>query len=390
MKIDYSEGRLELIANQLAAARCPEDVFGPLQGGDDQQHQLAVRYRRIVQVVHPDKHHGSDIALAETAFTTLKNMREHAERKIAAGAYGDHKPLIVVPTRPKLEPQVITTPKGDYVVDGYLAEGDLSAVYRAEHHERRSRGRSETVAFKLAHHPGDNDLLEHEAKILSSIWPNDAKSEGGRRFIPQCTDTFLLRGASRSQRRVNVLSYASGHVSLAEIIAAYPRGLDFRDVVWMFKRLLYSLWFTHTEAGIVHGAVLPPHVLVHPIDHGAKLVDWCYAVPQWFKGESRVRAISTPHRAFYAPEILAKQPPVPATDIYMAAKCAVALLGGHVDTNVMPSTVPAPIQGFLRSCLLAAPSRRPDDAGALHEEFDELLLRLVGKPTYRPLAMPGK
>jgi len=47
------------------------------------------------------------------------------------------------------------------------------------------------------------------------------------------------------------------------------------------------------------------------------------------------------------------------------------------------------VRNFLRSCLLTSPARRPDDAWDLHDELDEVLRRLVGRPTYRPLAMPG-
>ena len=56
----------------------------------------------------------------------------------------------------------------------------------------------------------------------------------------------------------------------------------------------------------------------------------------------------------------------------------------------MPDSVPPQFRAFLGSCLIEAQARRPDDAWALHEELDELLQRLVGKPRYRPLAMPAR
>jgi hypothetical protein len=54
----------------------------------------------------------------------------------------------------------------------------------------------------------------------------------------------------------------------------------------------------------------------------------------------------------------------------------------------MPSAVPRLVQAFLCGCLLPAPARRPQDAWALHDEFGDLLERLVGKPKFRPFAMP--
>jgi serine/threonine protein kinase len=183
---------------------------------------------------------------------------------------------------------------------------------------------------------------------------------------------------------VNVLERYASHVTLEEVMRAYPRGLPFRDAVWMGKRLLAALGFVHRR-GLVHGAVLPPHVLVHPVNHGARLVDWAYAA----KDGERVRAMSAPWRAYYAPEIPARGAVSPATDIYMAVATIVALLGGDVGAKRLPREVPEPLARFFATCLAPSPARRPDDAWKLHEDLDELLRRLVGEPKYRPLKMPA-
>ena len=60
--------------------------------------------------------------------------------------------------------------------------------------------------------------------------------------------------------------------SLAQVHAAYPRGLDPRDAAWMWRRLLVALGTVHA-AGVVHGAVLPDHVLIHPDLHDT-LIGW--------------------------------------------------------------------------------------------------------------------
>ena len=44
----------------------------------------------------------------------------------------------------------------------------------------------------------------------------------------------------------------------------------------MWRRLLTALGWAH-RARLVHGAVFPEHVLIHPELHGLVLVDWCYA-----------------------------------------------------------------------------------------------------------------
>jgi len=338
-------------------------------------------------LVHPDRFTGDDVALANDCVQALGRWRNEAEAKVTAGTYGDRKPVVVEPPRPAMEPQVIKTPKGQYVVESLLTHGDLADIYRCSYTGKA--GAKQGLAFKVVQSAADNDLLEHEAKVLATLYPADQPEEKFYRFLPRVHDTFMLRGAKgRTNRRVNVLPLYSEHVSLSDVIKAHPGGVDYRDAVWMFKRTLMALGFVHRK-GVVHGAVLPTHVLVHPVEHGAKLIDWAYAVQDPWPKDGRVKAMSTPYREFYAPEILAKGMVSAHTDIFMAAQCMVALLGGDVKSRKAPATVPVQIRMFLESCLFSAQFRRPDDAWALLEEFDQMLERLVGKPKYRPLVMPA-
>jgi hypothetical protein len=73
----------------------------------------------------------------------------------------------------------------------------------------------------------------------------------------------------------------------------------------------------------------------------------------------------------------------------MLSKTVLWLLGGNVETNELPPAVPAELQAFLLTCLRHERASRPNDAGEVHEELDKLLLRLVGKPSYRRLTLPG-
>lgn len=230
----------------------------------------------------------------------------------------------------------------------------------------------------------DNDLAENEVKILHHLFPPKTADEKFFRYLPQPLMSFRVLSGGQ-ERQALLMPFMEGYVSMAEVHRAFPDGLDFRDVVWMFKRLLVGIGFAHTR-GVVHGAVLPTHVLVHPVGHGAKIIDWSYAI----EGEGRIRAMSTAFQDFYASEILEKKPATPSTDIFMAAKCAVQLLGGDIKTNKMPDKVPAEIRSFLDECLVPLPNMRPRNAWDLHEAFDQLLLKLVGKPSYRLLNMPAR
>lgn len=218
----------------------------------------------------------------------------------------------------------------------------------------------------------DNDLVQHEVHNLRCLWPAGEPETKFLRYLPRLVTSFVADGL-----RHNVLTLAEGHVSLVDVMRVYPDGLDYRDAAWMLKRVLSALGFAH-ELGVVHGAILPEHVLVHPTGHGAKIVDWCYSVAM--RDRMSIRAIVAAHRDDYPPEVFARQFPTPATDIYMVARLFQRLMGGKA---------PAEVQALLAECLREKPSERPQHAWALHDRFDGVLRGLVGKPTYRPLAMPG-
>jgi hypothetical protein len=68
----------------------------------------------------------------------------------------------------------------------------------------------------------------------------------------------------------------------------------------------------------------------------------------------------------------------------MAAWTARWLGGGDGEvTRISP--LPRPMDRFLVSCLQPGQSMRPQDAWALHDEFDRMLLGLYGSPSFTPL-----
>ena len=154
---------------------------------------------------------------------------------------------------------------------------------------------------------------------------------------------------------------------------ARPDGLDPRDVAWMWRRLLVALGLAH-RAGVVHGAVLPDHVLIEPADHGVVLVDWCYSVTDRLDHGARRSCRPTPD--WYPREVHKRQPPGPGTDIAMAARCMTALMGRHAPTRA----------AHLRRRLLAAVAAAsgPTTPGGCSRELDDVLERLYGPRNVPP------
>jgi hypothetical protein len=305
----------------IEAACGPDDLFGPADAGR--------RYRRLARLTHPDACPADPRAAA--AFARLARLWQEYQSDAGRGVL--------------------------------IARGDLANLYQT------ARG-----LLKIARDPADNDLMDREARALTEL--QRAAEPRLAPYFPRLAEIRRLRDPrSGAERRGNVITMLDGFCSLAEVRAAFPGGLDPRDAAWMWRRLLVALGAAQ-RAGVVHGAVLDEHVMVHPGEHGLVLVDWCYSVPPGMP----LTAIVGRHRDRYPPDILGRGPAGPDTDIWLATVCMTGLIGG---------LMPAPLAAFGRGCMLAHPHRRPDDAWALLAELDELLGRLYGPRTFRPFAIPA-
>jgi serine/threonine protein kinase len=201
--------------------------------------------------------------------------------------------------------------------------------------------------------------MDTEAEALKALWRDgDPKY---RPYAPRLLESFVHEDPARTRRRVNLVERLNGFVPLSRI----TRAIDPRDAAWMWRRLLAGLGWAH-RAGVVHGAIVEKHVLIHPGEHGLALVDWCYSGP---------RPVAVVDGAFYPPEVRRDREASPATDIYMAT---------GVMTRLVGERMPKAMKRFADGCLFDAPRMRPQDAWALLGEFDELLHQLFGPRTFRP------
>jgi len=369
---------LERIGVALNQTHAPEELFGPLSGTQAEMLDTAKRiFRQMAKAIHPDLYEGTaDFDKAGTAFKKLTQFWEQARVRIEMGVYG------TTDTVETFKPFTIRTRQRQYTVERLLTHGDLCGLYIG-------RGvplglptdKKEREILKVPMKPEDNDLMANEARILSHLRTSEGY-ENLRYFISQLVDSFSYQEeATGIVRQVNVISYIEGLYSLEEVRDAYPKGVDARDMAWIWRRVLMALGFAHTNK-VIHGSVIPPHIMIHPEEHGVVLVDWSYAVLDPALTDERISAISSPYREWYPAEVFTKDVPTPGLDICMAAKCMIHLLGGNPHKRTMPDTVPRRIQNYLKGCTLPNPHRRPQDAHTLLEAFDELIEQLWGPRTF--------
>jgi curved DNA-binding protein CbpA len=378
---DYAQ--LQALANRIAAAQRPEDLFGDLSGDPDAILKQARRaYYQLAQQIHPDKISDVDMQrMAHSASARLNALWDRAEAKIQRGTYGSKRADVQV-----------TTPNGQVIIGERIATGDICVVYACDYRDQHGDYRG---VFKVARQPADNDLVSNEAAILKYL-RNVPDSDDFHPYYPQVLESLRYKDASASGvRQAHVLRYfhevkqPTDLYSLAEVREHYKQGIHPADMAWMWRRVLVALGFVHQQQ-VIHGAVLPTHILIHPGLHGVVLIDWSYAVNQRQEPKARISAISNAYEKWYPQEVFDKQTPTAALDIFMAARCMVDLVGGDPLTGDMPAAVPDKMQRYFKWCLQPGARMRPQRAYPLLEEFDELLAAIWGPRTYREFTMPER
>ncbi len=332
---------------QVESARTPQDLF-------NDPDKARSTYRRLARLFHPDHNPGDD--RAEAAFAQLSAF--WAE-------YNGHAPSTTA--QPNSNTGVVfETKRHVFVGDDLLAKGDISNVYRVEY---TADGSTKTAVVKMPRSPKNNDLVAHEIDVLKIL--NSEVEEQYRPFHSTTVDSFSHRDKTTGKtRKCVVLEDLDGFVSLADVLSAYPNGIHTRHVAWIARRLFVAMDTAH-RAGIVHSAVFPEHVMIHPADHGVVLVDWSYAAKVGEKIKSAVPKYVD--KGWYGKSY--QQPVDHRIDVRQAAHTLEALLG---------SQEARPYRAFFNGCRVAS----TPPAGELFQEFDEMLTRLYGKRTFIPFEMP--
>ena len=213
--------------------------------------------------------------------------------------------------------------------------------------------------IKVSLSPHDASFMAAERDALSRI------ESPNQKYFPT-----LYAHAHTKDVATHILSYNPNTQTHEDMLAAHPKGLSFRQVAKVFQQVLVGLGHAH-RLGLVHGAILPSHIVVSTDTGGVQIVDWCYSVR--YMEKTSIRAYVKAYREFYPPEVFAKRFPTPATDIYMAAKVGVALLGGNAWKGEATS-----FRDLFGMCLSETMRDRYQSAFTLLAEFDRLCLNQWG------------
>ncbi len=252
-------------------------------------------------------------------------------------------------------------------VEALHARGEISDVYFAQ----RARWPSERVLLKVLRDPSDAPLFDREWEVLTELQRGELTR--GSPFTRQLPDP-VVRGeitqGLHEGRKAIALRWTSGFpYTLEAVRAAHPGGVEPKVAAWMWRRLLEVLSFLR-QAGFVHGAVLPQHLLVEEGEHGLRLVGYSCAD----RAGEPLRAVCSRYESFYPRA--SPGPLEPGMDVQMAARCIAFVLG--------------PATGLFADLVreVAESDAASVDPWALRSRVGDVARAAFGPPSFSPLVMP--
>jgi predicted Ser/Thr protein kinase len=295
---------------------------------------------------------------------------------VAIAATGDQaRPRSTNPQRIEF---AVKTEAATYQVTTTLAQGDISTIYGG--HIRGSQPPAQ-VALKIADDTSDNDLLQHEIRVLAMLAAASDQPTGPIIHLAQPRDQFRTNDGR--------LGTVFDHVDGFDLTAVRDRcrkqgepGLPPKHLVWVLRRSLAALGLAH-KAGVLHGNLDPAHILVRPHDHNVWVIDWCWAVVNPARTGQGFKVIN---EIYSAPEVRDRGRPTPASDLYALGKCAIHVVGGDPATKTLPEMDPR-LARLIKYLTVESQGGRPQDAWELYRQVELVRKQIWGAHEFVPLEL---
>jgi hypothetical protein len=273
----------------------------------------------------------------------------------------------------------ITLGESHWILEQCIAHGGIADVYTG----RRARWPTELVVVKLLRDRKDAALLDNEWETLRTLLRSEAAgADTFTALLPQPVVHGDAGPGEHAGGRLSIFRWQGGfRHSLAEVIKAYPQGIPPRASIWLWRRILEVLSFLHTS-NVVHGALIPSHILIQDNEHGARLVGYgCAGRPG-----SKLAAVSPGFEAYYPkPGPLTEQ-----LDLSMSARCMAAALGGDPAAASLPAAVPGPLAEIIQRVARSDPGGKgTGNAWVLRNELGKIAEQVFGPPQFIPIVMPS-
>jgi serine/threonine protein kinase len=356
----------ELVKDAVRA----EDVFGDLSSlgnGKSQTELLTEALEKFSATVNPDLYKASpnDYEIAMEMSDLLSKFEKQAREKIARGFYATHGQA----SSRSRGKKILVTDKRQYNLGRALVEGDLSLLYEGECFiDGDFLG---LVAIKVIQDPQYNHLGQNEIKALKLLQEGKGKQ---LKHLPIFLDHFIT---TEGQLGIitNLIEDADDFYTIRE---RNPRGIPGKHASWILERSLSAISYPH-NLGMLHGNLNPSHFMVNVATHNVTLVDWSYAIidpnttGDCFKGATD---FFSPPEAFFEDQTEKRNKCLPASDLYSIGMSIIYLLGGDVETRILPDEVNDEFANFLNYLTLESAWQRAQNAEEEYFRLQDLRKKL--------------
>jgi len=239
-----------------------------------------------------------------------------------------------------------------------LGRGEISEVYLAQ----RIGALPLLVTLKLSSAPGAAAHYQREVKVLRELqaFQGGAADAGLSQRLPQVVALGVVE--DNPVQHALVLRHPSGcWGSLAALNERFPQGVDPRHAIWIWRRMLEVLRYVHSRSWS-HGDIRPEHALVHPADHGVRLIGWASARKDASANDQ-------------------------ATDLMRSARVVLVLLNGASATPGVANHVPAELSQLVTQASQDEKFCRQYGAAGLDELVRAAAKAAYGPPAFVPLIL---
>lgn len=238
-----------------------------------------------------------------------------------------------------------------------LGRGSASEVHLA----RRLGPLPLLATMKLSIHPADADSLKREAENLRALHAVDGSAGVyAAQRLPEVIACSMLEDGSG--RFALILRHPNGFWgSLAALGSRFPQGIDPRHAAWIWRRMLDVLHFIHAQ-GWSHGSISPEHALVHPQDHGVRIIGWAEA-----------RRNATPQAK--------------AADLMRSARVVQVLMGDTSRAEALPAQVPTVLASLITLAAKDEAFCIAQGASGIDSQLVAAAREAFGPPVFVPLML---